>query len=232
MKKTWIIGDIHGCCKTFRFMVEEVLQIQPGDALYLLGDLIDRGPDSKGVVDLVWELTEKGIECQAVMGNHELMLLRAHRTPEDYGLWMYNDGRATLHSFGIPDEEIDGPEILSKIPRKYLDFFARMPFYLDTDDAFLVHAGLNGSIPDPLKDTDAMLWSRKEYYPEKLLEGKPLVHGHTPNAIKSVLKQQGDIRGKIINLDAGCVYAQYPGYNHLAALNPVTGDIRATKNRD
>ena len=213
-------------------MVEQVLHIHPGDSVLLLGDLIDRGPDSKGVVDFYLALEETGVDIRSVRGNHESLFLQAHHSEDNYVSWMANDGRSTLLSFGVSDDQITGPQCLDLIPDRYLGFFHQMPFYLDIQDAFVVHAGLNAGIPDPLEDTDAMLWTRKEQYPEKLLQGKPLVHGHTPYPLKTIQNQQGDIRGKVIHLDGGCVYNQYPGYGYLVALNPVTAEIRAVKNMD
>ena len=67
----WAISDIHGCCQTFRYMVETELQITKEDELFLLGDYIDRGKDSKGVFDYIMQLQNDNFKVQCLMGNHE-----------------------------------------------------------------------------------------------------------------------------------------------------------------
>ena len=65
------VGDIHGCVKTFRLLVRDELRLTPNDHLILLGDVIDRGPDSKGVIDEIIALRDLGIRVQVLQGNHE-----------------------------------------------------------------------------------------------------------------------------------------------------------------
>src|SRR5450759_5853294 len=98
----YAIADIHGCCKTFQALIEK-LQIKGSDHLYLLGDYIDRGLDSKGVLDTIMNL---GCKVVSLMGNHEDMWLRASAKMGDpvlcdanINVWMENGGQATLKSF-------------------------------------------------------------------------------------------------------------------------------------
>ena len=78
-KRRFAIGDIHGCCKTFRRLLES-LSLEKTDVVYLLGDLIDRGPDSKGVVEAVICLLADGYDIRSCLGNHEdMMLLAVHK---------------------------------------------------------------------------------------------------------------------------------------------------------
>src|SRR5215218_1348691 len=95
----YAISDIHGCCKTFRYMVEEVLHLQASDQLFLLGDYIDRGPDSKGVIDFILELRAKGYRVETLMGNHEFMMLETWEDASYLPLWLRNGGDTTLASF-------------------------------------------------------------------------------------------------------------------------------------
>ena len=93
------VSDIHGCLKTFKALVEEQVVLNPQDELYLLGDFIDRGPDSKGVLDYVMQLDEAGYQVHCLRGNHEDMMLQAVRDREDIGMWLFNGGQQALDSF-------------------------------------------------------------------------------------------------------------------------------------
>lgn len=75
--RTIAIADIHGCCRTFRRLLFDIVRLDKADTLYLLGDMIDRGPDSKGVIETILELHEEGYAIKPVRGNHEQMLLQA-----------------------------------------------------------------------------------------------------------------------------------------------------------
>jgi len=74
--KKYVISDIHGCAKTFKALVDRI-SFSREDELYLLGDYIDRGPDSKGVIDHIWDLLETGYTVHCLTGNHEQMFLHA-----------------------------------------------------------------------------------------------------------------------------------------------------------
>lgn len=232
MPATWTIGDIHGCIRTFRYMVEELLHIQPGDTLVLLGDLIDRGPDSKAVIDLCLDLRYGGVILHALRGNHEEMLLRADESDDAFNQWMRNSGMTTLHDFGVQCDTFTGREALKEIPVRYMDFFRQMPYYLETNNAFLVHAGINEILDNPLDDTDTMIWIRQESYHMPFLKNRKLIHGHTPWPVKRVLAQQYAPSRLVYNLDAGCIHTGFPGYSHLAAMNLETGEIKATPNQE
>src|SRR3954452_10553358 len=86
--RRFVIPDIHGCSRTFRRLVSEVIRLQAGDELYLLGDMIDRGPDSKGVLDFIFQMRHEGFTVKGVKGNHEEMCLRAEEGLEMMGLWI------------------------------------------------------------------------------------------------------------------------------------------------
>ena len=83
--KTWVIPDVHGCSKTLRYVVEEMIRLQKEDILFLLGDLIDRGPDSKGVIDYIMGLEARGYNVTTLRGNHEDYLLKAARADSNPG---------------------------------------------------------------------------------------------------------------------------------------------------
>ena len=212
--RTLIIGDIHGCNKTFNALLDKVA-LSTFDHLYLLGDYIDRGPDSKGVIDTIFNLKEAGYHVSCIRGNHEQMMLDALEPPEieeddEDGIddvnymsrWLKNGGDETLLSFGTTD--------LHKIDPRYLNFLKELPYYIEIEDLILVHAGLDFHAVNPFENLEDMIWIRDWYASinYKWLKDKTIVHGHTPISI-SHLKYQFDMRHKLqaLNLDSGAVFS-------------------------
>ena len=230
MGSRWVIGDIHGCIATFQAMVEKEIGLQPDDTLFLLGDLIDRGPDSKAVIDYILRLQEQAYDVRSIIGNHEVMLLDAIRSERQYILWMSNAGMTTLHNFGIDMERYPGPEGVRRIPARYLDFFQQMPYYIESEGFFLVHAGLNPESLHPLDDTDTMIWTRREAYHSDFLKGRKLIHGHSPLHREEILRRLSDRDAQIYNLDGGCLYTDFPGLGNLVAMNIDSGESRMVRN--
>lgn len=208
MSRRFVIPDIHGCCRTFRRLVSELIRLEPGDELYLLGDLIDRGPDSKGVLDFIFELRDQGFSVSAVKGNHEEMCLKAGEGLQFLELWLANGGLATLRSFKA--------ESACEIPPSYRDLLRSLPNYILLDAFVLVHAALNFASSDPFADTEAMLWLRDCSVDPARIGGRRLVSGHT-----SITRQQleASLATNRILLDNGCVFTGTPGLGSLAALD-------------
>lgn len=202
--------DIHGCTKTFRHLVEEVIQLQSDDTLYLLGDYVDRGPDSKGTIDYIEEL-RRNYNVKALMGNHDLMMLDALDSRSKYDFWFKNGGEETLASFSTND--------IHQIPDSYWEFIKSLDIYREEDNAFLVHAGFNFEVPFR-EDEYAMLWTRSEYVDTKQTAGKKVIHGHTPKPVMQIIE---DIRLDLdnIGIDAGCVFDEKGGVpmGHLTCLD-------------
>ena len=136
----YAIGDIHGGLKTFRALLGR-LGLRRGDRLYLLGDLIDRGPDSQGVLDTVLNLREAGFNVRPIRGNHEDMLLRNLSGDHDAWSphWMEQFGKSTLQSFGLRE--------LGELPERYLNLLLSLPLLALEDDYLFVHAGLAFNSP-------------------------------------------------------------------------------------
>lgn len=204
---TYAIGDIHGCNRTFQHLLKQ-LPLQRGDSLVLLGDLIDRGPDSKGVVDTVWQYQQDGFEVICLRGNHEQLLLDALHDPAKLELWTFNGGARVLRNFGVKHPK--------DIPNEYLDFFLKMPLWYETKGFLCVHGGLDFSYPDPLSRPERMLWIRRWYgnIDYAWLNGRTVLHGHTPEDISVIETQyQALEQQRYLNLDNGCVYA-YMGKLH------------------
>jgi serine/threonine protein phosphatase 1 len=204
--RTFAIGDIHGCARTFRALLTEQLKVKKGDTLYCLGDLIDRGPDSKGVIDTVLELRQNGIACIALRGNHEALFLDIIDGKIEPKNWFVNGGEAMLKSFGV--------SAAAGVPESYIRFIRDTCLYVAQPGFILVHAGLNFSLPDPFLDTRTMLWDRNFDYHAFKAGNRILVHGHTPRSLDYILAQKTE---GSVNIDSGCVYMGQ--YGHLTALD-------------
>lgn len=211
MGKRYVITDIHGCAKTFRALISKVLKPDPEDHIFLLGDYIDRGPDSRNVFDFVFELLDKGFKITAIRGNHEQFLLNSLDDIFEFETWKsYNGGDTTLSSFGVHD--------VHEIPDKYLSFMNTLPFYISLKDYYLVHAGFNFRRSDPFEDKMAMINIRNFPVDVRVLNGKKIIHGHTPTKRAIIEKNIANKEALLFNLDAGCVYKKFAGMGNLLAL--------------
>ncbi|NJL13922.1 MAG: serine/threonine protein phosphatase [Microscillaceae bacterium] len=187
-----VIGDIHGCSQTFRALVHRI-GLQPQDQLFLLGDYLDRGPDSGGVIDFVLELKSQLLTVFPLRGNHEQMFLESYesyRQPLFRLFLKMSKCSNMLDETGHPKPE-------------YLDFLNGLPYFYELDTCFLVHAGFNFDSVAPLDDYTAMLWIRSFETPAGM---KPILHGHTPTSL-SQIKAAISEKSLNISLDNGCVYA-------------------------
>ncbi|MDE3183535.1 MAG: serine/threonine protein phosphatase [Bacteroidota bacterium] len=207
MERIFAIGDIHGCSKTFEKLLKDKIQLTKEDNIYCIGDYIDRGDDSKGVIDLIIELRAEGYPIYTLRGNHEQMMLDAVNDKKSLNLWLDNGGKKTLKSFGIKSQD--------ELPQEYFSFLKETEFYLQKDNYIFVHAGLNFRNENLFEDKEAMLWERDFFPQQPALEDRLLIHGHTPIPLTFILKQKGNC----INIDGGCVYRNRPHFGHLVAID-------------
>lgn len=221
MARVFIIGDIHGCCKTFKKLILEKINIQKSDKIYCLGDYIDRGPDSKGVIDFILQLRKKGFNMHTLRGNHEELLLNSIKDEKSFLHWTKNGGDKALASFKI--------DTIEKLKPVYKNFFKRTKFYIETNDFILVHAGLNFEVENPLLDKYALLWIRNFTVDNSYLNGKILIHGHTTKTRDIIISQNFE---SPLNLDGGCVFKDKEGYGSLFALNFNERKLIEVKNID
>ncbi|MBL7817027.1 MAG: serine/threonine protein phosphatase [Saprospiraceae bacterium] len=220
------IGDIHGCNKTFLKLLDTI-GLNKDDELTLLGDYVDRGPDSKGVIDTIINLKSDGYNVRTLKGNHEEIMLNALNPDshisvlENWALWA--GGQATLNSFG--DSIIE-----------YVPFFNSLDIILHDESYIFVHAGLDFSDPNPFKDEHAFLWIRN-YYPDinhRWLNGRIIVHGHTPISWKDIQIQFDQLLNDklfsypALNLDGGCVFKG----GHLVAADLTNNKLYAQNRLD
>ena len=221
MSRVFVIGDIHGCCNTFKKLLSEKLAIQKSDKIYCIGDYIDRGNDSKGVIDFIINLRIKGYEVFTLRGNHEQMMLDSIIDQERLDLWIINGGLETLKSFGISS--------VNQLSHTYLTFLEQTKFFIETNQYIFVHAGLNFRIENPFTDKEAMLWIRDEYFDKSKINNRILIHGHTPMPFEYLSKQTNLNK---INIDGGCVYKHKSGFGNLIALSLPDMKLTAVKNID
>ena len=165
------IGDVHGCATSLGVLLECVNPL-PDDVVVTLGDYVDRGPDSRGVIELLLGL---GKRCQhiALRGNHEIMLLDARQSQSWLRPWLEHGGTQTLASYGSSFDDM---------PAEHLDFLEQtlLPFY-ECDTHFFVHANARDDVPLE-QQPDAALYWQKFRNPKAHMSGKIMVCGHTPQS--------------------------------------------------
>lgn len=210
MSRSFVISDIHGCSRTFVSLIENVIQLRKDDRLFLLGDYIDRGPDSKGVIDYILRINKLGFQTICLRGNHEEMLLKSIHDDSYLSLFLNNGGDKTFESFRI--------RAVNELQAEYIDFFRSTKYYAVQDHFLLVHAGINFEAPDPLGDLDSMLWIRNFKAKNNPLN-KIIIHGHTPVSLIEIRESLSRVASlQEINIDNGCVFGLNEFYGHLCCL--------------
>jgi len=203
------IGDIHGCSIAFDTLIAAV-RPQPNDKIITLGDYIDRGPDSKGVINRLIALHETG-RLTALRGNHELMMLQVRDRYRKKSQWRDSGGDATLASYAKSGKVGK----LADVPEEHWDFIENVCVdWCETERHFFVHAN---AYPDlPLADQpDYMLFWEKFGNPIPHLSGKIMVCGHTSQ--KS---------GVPLNLGhAICIDTRVYGKGWLTCLDVTSGRV-------
>lgn len=217
--RTFVISDIHGNLALFEKALQ-FMALQPSDTLVLLGDLIDRGPDTKGVLDTVINLKEQGLDVQLVKGNHEALFLDAFSSSKSLMRWMLNGGDRMLASFETGH--------IQHIPKKYVELLDSAALYLEIGNYILVHAALNMTIEDPFSDEFTMLWHRKplELLNKEWLGNRTVVHGHTPTK-EDILKSE--LSNVIIGIDNGTYLKEKEGFGALPVLELNTRQLTFIK---
>ena len=207
--RTFVISDIHGNNELFRKSLKEI-EFKKTDKLILLGDLIDRGGDSKGVLDTIFLLIENGFDLECLMGNHEKLLLDAPLNTNNLTQWLLNGGDKTLSSFLTSSIE--------KIPSKYIKLINTFKYFIEYQSFILVHAALNMKIDNPFTDVNTILRERDpfKYLNLEWLGSRKLVHGHNPKD-KNFIIQSIENNEKIICVDNGS-YLNKENYGTLCVL--------------
>lgn len=204
---TYAIGDIHGCLTALNTVID-ACDIQPADTLVFLGDYIDRGPDSRGVIDRVLELSDS-YNVVTLRGNHEVMMLNAREDNEKLFMWQHFGGEETLDSYGVAD----GSDWQQAVPEAHWQFLEQTGRYYETARHIYVHAGLKQGVA--LEDqTDAYVYWKKFYSPGLYSADQTVICGHTARA-----------EGLIADFEhTVCIDTFAYGGQWLSCLNTDTGD--------
>lgn len=216
----YAIGDIHGGLQTFLTLIQRI-RPRHDDRIYLLGDYIDRGPDSRGVLEAIISMQEAGCDVRPLLGNHDDMLLRS--VTGEHNLfsrhWQEGWGSHTLKSFGV--------RFPGEIPDRYVQFLESLPLCCREQSYLLVHAGLDMTRDDPLTETEPvqMLWGDSSYLnTQSDLEGLTLITGHKIRSLDDIIYS---CTSSHICLDNGAFTGNQPEQGHLVALNLDTLEITA-----
>jgi serine/threonine protein phosphatase 1 len=198
MTRAYAIGDVHGCLtKLIGLMTlcHADASKQPTKFIFL-GDYIDRGPDSRGVVEFLMSLQQdRPDDVICLMGNHEDMLLAAVDAPDWEENWLRNGGIQTLQSYGVAT--------VANIPQDHIDWIRHLPKFHDDGKRFFVHAGVHPDRPLDQQDDHDLPWIREPFLSSSKDFGRLIVHGHTPT--KSGVPDQHRNR---LNIDTGAVYGR------------------------
>lgn len=189
------VGDIHGQLsqaeRAVRWMLDEadVRRREGGDCvLVFLGDYVDRGEGSRGVIDLLSSLpTEGPVRAVCLAGNHEATMLAFLEDPEQNRVWLDYGGRETLLSYGVfPPTETTAralqqcrDRLRAALPAHHLDFLSTLPSSYSCGSYFFVHAGVRPSVALGRQKVEDLLWIRGDFLDVPVWHGQCVVHGHT-----------------------------------------------------
>ena len=206
--RLYVIGDIHGRSDLLDDLIGEIvrdLAAHPvASALTVtLGDYVDRGPDSRGVLDrLIRNPFPTALVC--LKGNHESLMTAFLDEPAVAGHWRRLGGLETLHSYGVPVAGLMmGKEyaqavadLRAALPASHLAFLGSLRTSMTVGNYFLCHAGVRPGVPLQRQAEQDLLWIREEFLSSRANFGKIVVHGHTPAESPEVLPNR-------INVDTG-----------------------------
>lgn len=187
------MGDIHGSYDRLERVLQELVpSLPPATRLVFLGDYIDRGPDSRQVLESLIRLKSERPDTVFLLGNHERMLLEV-REGRDLLLWSVNGGSQTMASYGLSFRRI------KDIPAEHIDFLSSLTLYHQSGDYIFVHAGLRPGVLLAQQEERDLLWIRESFFlAEPTWEGT-VVFGHTP--FSTPFQRPG-----LIGIDTGAVY--------------------------
>lgn len=210
--RTWVVGDIHGCAYELSVLLDEIAP-QSTDSIVFLGDYIDRGPDSRNVVDRLIQLRREGPTTVFLRGNHEDMFLAYLGFQGRYGeSFLLNGGLPTLRSYGIYGRE--GAAAAVRMPDDHLEFLTTLATWHTAAPFLCVHAGVRPTVPLDRQEEEDLFWIRQEFVAVPHPFPATIVFGHTAGHEVYV-----DLPYKI-GLDTGVVYG-----NKLSALALETGEL-------
>lgn len=238
MERLIAIGDIHGCYKTLRILLEDKIKPTANDQLIFLGDYIDRGPGSKQVIDYMMDFSKKFPHSVFLRGNHEQTLLNAIENEKNlkkgwfskpkneiFQTWFEKfGGKETFDSYGI--------SAIIDFPESHRQWLLETKHYFVTEAYYFVHAGFNFDEENILNDTEAMLWVREFDYDAKKAGNRKIVHGHVPVTLDFLKECLAKPTLGFVPLDTGCVYKERIGQAYLSAYDFSSSALFSVKNAE
>ncbi|WP_213287210.1 metallophosphoesterase family protein [Bradyrhizobium sp. sGM-13] len=206
--RIYAVGDIHGRSDLLESLLAAIdadckERPVPRPIAVFVGDYIDRGPDSRNVLDLLlrWQQSHEAIFLR---GNHETFLPRFITDPRSLDEWRQYGGLETLLSYGLrpsinPDRDEQttlATEFAEVVPREHLDFLQSLDLTFSCGDFLFVHAGVRPGVPIHEQTEDDLLWIRDDFLNWEQPFERLVVHGHTP-------VDEPDLRLNRINIDTG-----------------------------
>ncbi|MCJ8192020.1 metallophosphoesterase family protein [Sphingomicrobium aestuariivivum] len=203
-RRIYAIGDVHGCAKPLDKLLGRIADDLRGhkgkSTLVFLGDYIDRGPDSAGVIERLVGGDLPGTNAHFLLGNHEAAMLEA---AEGKALgWLAYGGIQTMESYGVTKRDLFNVPSIKKliaehVPDAHLDFFRSLKTHKQIGDYLFVHAGIRPGVPIEKQKKRDLVWIREEFLSSKADHGVRVVHGHTVTEKPQKKKNR-------IAIDTGC----------------------------
>jgi serine/threonine protein phosphatase 1 len=180
------IGDIHGCSRALETLLTAI-QPRPDDVIVALGDYVNRGPDTRGVIERMIAL-EKQCTLIPLLGNHDQMLLDTlSGRPQSFSIWMRLGGGATLLSYGASPGVVTGAA-MSRIPSEHVAFLRRCRDYHESNSHIFVHAKYAPDLPMSRQPAWLLRWeSLRDGAPGPHVSGKPVIAGHSSQKTGEIL---------------------------------------------
>lgn len=217
--KRYAISDIHGCANTFKALIDQI-KLTKNDHLYLIGDLVNRGPSSAEVLDYVIELKSTGYQVFVIMGNHEHIVLNA----ANKSLALRKRIVQTYNSERLLDE-------FGNLKTPYEKLLQEAYHYLILEDFYLVHAGFNFKAGVPFQDIQYLLYARNFKAKKKHLGERKVIIGHTPTNLSKIVYRINKQKRKLC-IDNGCVNSTTKEQGNLLCLDLDNFAIHLFRNID
>lgn len=193
---TYAVGDVHGCLDKLEALIAACRRHAGGEEMLwvFLGDYIDRGPQSAGVVRYMLGLqADASQHVIALKGNHEATVVALLDGSFPAMDWLCNGGTATLSSYGVRN--------VGELPKAHLEWMRSLPLTYDDGRRLFVHAGVNPRRPLDAQDDQDLIWIREPFLSDHRDYGRLIVHGHTP-----LETAKPDLRPNRLNLDTAAVF--------------------------
>jgi serine/threonine protein phosphatase 1 len=207
--RAYVIGDVHGCLDLLDKLLAEIaddhsLRGPARGLIVLIGDLIDRGPASAGVLKRLREFDLPGFRLVCLAGNHEEVLLKILAgDPTEVGGWLRFGGAETLQSYGGDPKALEAlgsaaaqRRIAALVPKEDRHFLEQLADSLRFGDYLLVHAGIRPGVPPEQQSLQDLRWIREPFLTDTRDHGMVVVHGHT-------ISEQVEYVGSRIGIDTG-----------------------------